>query len=91
MSNTSCGDADGFDRGNVTLVSEVLKFPLLMVAVVIFNSRQDTWEMRAWRGFMVWTYICNIGVAIGATHAYIHTVVSFSINVMCSCERCIIL
>lgn len=44
MLNTSRGD-DAFGRGNVTLVSEVLKFPILMVAVVIFNSRQETWKM----------------------------------------------
>lgn len=32
-----------YSGSNVTLVSEVLKFPILMVAVVIFNSRQDLW------------------------------------------------
>ena len=43
MPNTSRGD-DAFGRGNVTLVSEVLKFPILMVAVVIFNSRREWFD-----------------------------------------------
>lgn len=32
-----------YSGSNVTLVSEVFKFPILMVAVVIFNSLQDLW------------------------------------------------
>lgn len=32
-----------YSGSNVTLVSEVLKFPILMAAIVIFNSRQDLW------------------------------------------------
>jgi hypothetical protein len=87
---TSRGD-DAFGRGNVTLVSEVLKFPILMVAVVIFNSRQETWKMfGSWcKNGVVWWFGPTSIIYMSGCRCYLGCVIIYRyMQVPASWGRC---
>ena len=65
--------------GNVTLVSEILKFPLLMLAVVVASSPRVSWRMSG--------QLC-----VADVDSVFGTIVSFFLRsktslVLCDCER----